>query len=256
MSTSFRHFRALSRKNAINWTRTPLGSITEIVCPVILMIILVYCRKITKPEHMSAVKISALRHPLFQPAKNDGPNGEFTISGVNLVENTLDMNSFMRYTKYTNLKHNFTVSPNITKLITNETEELVIDTYFPALDPLGPYLFYPKQCYANMKSKKKKLKYKSSLIAYIKKGNQIEEDLITQLDAMFSIQRNLGKAIKTIEEVSTLNSLFPGLINVPALGGSLLGLTGALGEIGSSGFNMSDIGLNATDDKAALGNQL
>lgn len=65
LSTSFRHFRALSRKNIINWKRTALGSVTEIICPVILMIILVYARSITKPEFMDGVKISALRHPIF-----------------------------------------------------------------------------------------------------------------------------------------------------------------------------------------------
>jgi hypothetical protein len=36
------------------------------------------------------------------------------------------------------------------------------------------------------------------VIAYIKNGNQIEEDLIQQLDAMFSLQRDVATALMTI----------------------------------------------------------
>jgi hypothetical protein len=104
LSTPFRHFRALSRKNAINWKRTPLGSITEIICPVILMLLLVYGRKITKPEQFDNFKVSALRHPIFQPAKPDGPDGKFQVTVDNVFENAIDFNGFMKYSKYTNIK--------------------------------------------------------------------------------------------------------------------------------------------------------
>ena len=75
LSTSFRHFRALSKKNTINWKRIPPGSVFEIIYPVILMLLLVYGRKITKPEQLDNLKVSALRHPIFQPAKPDGLDG-------------------------------------------------------------------------------------------------------------------------------------------------------------------------------------
>jgi hypothetical protein len=39
-----RHLSALSRKNFINWKRSPVCSTFEIICPVILMIALVYIR--------------------------------------------------------------------------------------------------------------------------------------------------------------------------------------------------------------------
>jgi hypothetical protein len=39
-----RHLGALSRKNFINWKRSPVCSTFEIICPVILMIALVYIR--------------------------------------------------------------------------------------------------------------------------------------------------------------------------------------------------------------------
>ena len=45
---TFRHFKALMRKNAINWRRTWCGSILEIVCPALLMLLLVYTRTLVK----------------------------------------------------------------------------------------------------------------------------------------------------------------------------------------------------------------
>jgi len=162
------------------------------MCPVILMCILVYARKITLPEFMTGVKVSALRHPIFQPAKPDGPNGEFRITIENILENTLEMNGFMRYTEYTNIKKNFTIPQNLTERfenitdLANRTELLKINTYLPIVDPLGPYLMYPQQCYATQWDVDRGKKHRSPVIAYIRTGNQIEEDLIAQLEALFS----------------------------------------------------------------------
>ena len=44
MGASTRHYKALMKKNYINWKRTCCGSICEIVCPLMLMLILVYAR--------------------------------------------------------------------------------------------------------------------------------------------------------------------------------------------------------------------
>jgi hypothetical protein len=43
-STQMRHFKALNKKNFINWKRTLAGSITEIVCPIVLIFILMLLR--------------------------------------------------------------------------------------------------------------------------------------------------------------------------------------------------------------------
>jgi|688.fasta_scaffold48714_11 hypothetical protein len=50
----------------------------------------------------------------------------------------------MKYSKYTNIKENITIPENVTKFYTNDTKKIIIDTYFPPVDPLGPYLFYPR----------------------------------------------------------------------------------------------------------------
>jgi len=44
MGANTRHYKALMKKNFINWKRTPCGSICEILCPIILMFILWYAR--------------------------------------------------------------------------------------------------------------------------------------------------------------------------------------------------------------------
>jgi hypothetical protein len=43
-SKEVRHFKALSKKNWINWRRTLAGSITELVMPVFLMSLLMILR--------------------------------------------------------------------------------------------------------------------------------------------------------------------------------------------------------------------
>lgn len=40
-----RQFKALMRKNAISWRRTPLGTTFEILLPVLLMVALAIARK-------------------------------------------------------------------------------------------------------------------------------------------------------------------------------------------------------------------
>ena len=50
-SSQTRHFKALMIKNAINWKRTPVGSVLEMACPVFLMILLVVARWWITPDY-------------------------------------------------------------------------------------------------------------------------------------------------------------------------------------------------------------
>ena len=52
------------------------------------------------------------------------------------------MQAFMRYANYTNFNNS---------------------VYVPSLDPLGPYLFFPPQCYAD----ESKGKFGSPIIGYV-----------------------------------------------------------------------------------------
>jgi len=117
---SWRHFKALTKKNRINWSRTPLGSGLEVICPVILMLILVWARRIVVPEELNSIQISALRHPLYPIAKPEGKDGNMTMSLMGVLENAWDMNEFMKYTEYTNLDREFALPLNWTN-VTNSS---------------------------------------------------------------------------------------------------------------------------------------
>lgn len=49
MGKNLRHFKALMRKNWINWKRTPLGSLIELLLPAVVMGIILLARKLIKP---------------------------------------------------------------------------------------------------------------------------------------------------------------------------------------------------------------
>jgi hypothetical protein len=38
------------KKNAINWRRTLVGSLMELICPIVLMMILVYARTLVEKQ--------------------------------------------------------------------------------------------------------------------------------------------------------------------------------------------------------------
>jgi len=69
MGASTRHYKALMKKNWINWKRTPCGSILEIFCPILLMLILVYARSRTDPVYNSDFSLYTLRRPFYPIAK-------------------------------------------------------------------------------------------------------------------------------------------------------------------------------------------
>lgn len=50
----YTHYKALMKKNWINWKRTPLGSISEILCPLILIGILLAVNRLFKAEKVEA----------------------------------------------------------------------------------------------------------------------------------------------------------------------------------------------------------
>ena len=62
---TYRHFKALMRKNAINWRRTWCGSILEILCPAFLMLILVYARSLIKVTTSGNTDMYMLQKPIY-----------------------------------------------------------------------------------------------------------------------------------------------------------------------------------------------
>lgn len=66
----------------------------------------------------------------------------------------------MQFNNYTNTKRTFR----------NGTS---VDSYLPPFDQTGPNNFVPLQCISSVD-----YKYASTVIGYIKNGNQLEEDLL------------------------------------------------------------------------------
>jgi K+-transporting ATPase A subunit len=62
---NLRHFKALMRKNFINWKRTPVGTTLEILLPICLMIALAIARQRIQPQIVDDLSLFSLRHPLY-----------------------------------------------------------------------------------------------------------------------------------------------------------------------------------------------
>ena len=69
MGESARHYKALMKKNYINWKRTCCGSICEIVCPLMLMLILVYARTQVDVVYNDDYSLYSARRPFYPVAK-------------------------------------------------------------------------------------------------------------------------------------------------------------------------------------------
>ena len=79
MGASTRHYKALMKKNWINWKRTPCGSICEIFCPILLMLILVYARTQVDVSANEDFSLYSLRRPFYPIAKPELGN-KFVVS--------------------------------------------------------------------------------------------------------------------------------------------------------------------------------
>jgi hypothetical protein len=117
----YRHFKALMRKNMINWKRTPIGTTLEVLLPVLLMVALAIARGRVQPQTIDDLNLQSLRHPLY-PIASPLSNGSWLIDSFNGSKADFNMQGFMKYANYTNYNNS---------------------VYVPLLDPLGPYLFFP-----------------------------------------------------------------------------------------------------------------
>ena len=78
--------------------------------------------------------------------------------------------------------------PTVEDYISVETINLDVIGYFPLIDPFGPYAFYPEHCYPDGVGKpgiEDYGKYNSPIIAYIRTGSDIEDDIIDSLTSLF-----------------------------------------------------------------------
>jgi len=79
MGFNSRHFKALMRKNAINYKRTCCGSVTEILCPLVIMGIVAAIRLADDPtfvNEQSIIDSSAMYSPF---TTKDAASGSYQL---------------------------------------------------------------------------------------------------------------------------------------------------------------------------------
>ena len=76
-SPQMRHFKALSRKNWINWKRTPMGNALELLCPLMLTLVVFWLRINSETDWYENYKLKRLRHPLYPVMRFDKAMGRY-----------------------------------------------------------------------------------------------------------------------------------------------------------------------------------
>ena len=83
--------------------------------------------------------------------------------------------------------------------------------YLPLLDFLGPYAFFPSHCYpSGVGSGKLRTvtRYNSPVIAYVKTGASVEQDIIEQLESLFRFQKSITAGAATINILGFAKNVF------------------------------------------------
>ena len=97
---SFRHLKALMRKNRINWVRTWKGSIFELICPALLMLLLVWVRTLIKIEISDPSDVFIQQQPLYPLVALDATSGKWAINPASIAAQSKNLETFFTYTKY------------------------------------------------------------------------------------------------------------------------------------------------------------
>lgn len=152
-SDSYRHFKALMKKNTINWRRTWCGSCLECACPVLLMLILVWSRTAFDVTTTGDIDLYMLQTPFYPAAKLDSETDTWSVTTSQMLQKSVELLDFFTYTEY----------PVVTALN---------GTYNTIIDPKSPYNWMPEHCYQPKEG------YNSPYVAVILENNVIETDLI------------------------------------------------------------------------------
>ena len=82
------------------------------------------------------------------------------------------------------------------------------------LDITGPFAFFPSHCYPSgasldddEKGMNEATQYNSPVVAYVKTGASIEEDVIAQLRSLFKFQKDLAGSIATLDILGFVGGL-------------------------------------------------
>ena len=114
MGATTRHYRALMKKNFINWKRTPCGSLCEIICPILLMLIMVAARSMIDPVNNDDWSLYSLRRAYYPIAKPE----EGDIFSVSVHDQTRQLDDYKEFFSYMD-GHNINITHpvNVTKVV-------------------------------------------------------------------------------------------------------------------------------------------
>lgn len=169
MST-FRHSKALTKKNFYIWKRNPFCSACELFCPAALMLVIVYIRTRIDATTTPAQNLEILKHPEYP--------------GFDYVDG--DWQSTYG-----------TAGPQQTAFMLNDFYNTTDFNYNIQLDVGGPLYFIPTQC---LKKNSFMLnKTESPLIAYVEHGSSVETSVLQYLTRLKAYQDLRGLEIPDYE---------------------------------------------------------
>ena len=85
MGTFVRHFKALNKKNWINYKRTPTGNLVELCCPIVMCLML-YAIKLRIPYTVfTNMDFTMLNHGLY-PVIKQNRDGDYKVTLRSLME--------------------------------------------------------------------------------------------------------------------------------------------------------------------------
>ena len=181
--TLTRHFNALTKKNAISWARTPIGSIFELILPILLMLSIVWVRTMITPDYLDSYDISSLKKSFYPTAKLDD-KGAWEMDFNSMSAQSDDQEAFM---KYTGVWPGAYFKSRGSGLGSNLMKELTV------FQEKSPLFFAPPHCI-----KRDGMPYSSPVIGYVKSDSQIQADVVDQLSLLFGKQSEMMAMLSAI----------------------------------------------------------
>ena len=124
-----RQWKALMRKNFINWKRQPKCSFFEICCPAMCMFLLVILRNVITIETLDFSALLKVRAPVTPAFMYDSTTNAWVSGKDEFQAKSTELNDFFKYASYPSQQYYKNFS-----------------NYNMELDPAGPLAFLPSDC--------------------------------------------------------------------------------------------------------------
>ena len=158
-----------------------------IAVPLFACLSFTYIMTVAKDRWYPNFDLEKLKHPLYSTMELNQETNEYYADYETSQKQGEQWEGFFQFANYTNGNRKVGVDENGTNIF--------VRSYTPSSDVTGPGNWLPTQCYSSVD-----YKYNSTVIAYIKNGNQIEEDLLLQIQSVFSDQTYIADYADLMEE--------------------------------------------------------